>query len=107
MKTRPRPQPFRFGSSSIGLQICVFCVICGSTLLWSQSMSRAKTEYRYEKLTWPEITDGVELGRVCTRPCGAVEQPGPPLPLDVDLVCPGGVAKGAGQEIPDKLLVLP
>jgi creatinine amidohydrolase len=40
-------------------------------------------------------------------PCGAVEQHGPHLPLDVDLVCPTGIAAGAGREIPDKLLVLP
>ena len=37
-------------------------------------MSRAKTEYRYEKLTWPEINDAVDLGKVCIVPCGAVEQ---------------------------------
>ena len=70
-------------------------------------MSRAKTEWRYEKLTWPEINDAVDLGKVCVVPCGAVEQHGPHLPLDVDLVCPGGVARGAGQAIPDKMLVLP
>ena len=70
-------------------------------------MSRAKTEYRYEKLTWPEINDAVDLGKVCIVPCGAVEQHGPHLPLDVDLVCPGGIATGAGQAIPDKMLVLP
>ena len=69
--------------------------------------SRAKTEYRYEKLTWPEINDAVELGKVCIVPCGAVEQHGPHLPLDVDLVCPGGIAQGAGQALPDKILVLP
>src|SRR5256885_2065884 len=69
--------------------------------------SRAETEYRYEKLTWPEINDAVELGKVCILPCGAVEQHGPHLPLDVDLVCPQGVAHGAGKQIPDKLLVLP
>ena len=69
--------------------------------------SRAATEYRYEKLTWPEINDAVDLGKVCILPCGAVEQHGPHLPLDVDLVCPGGIAKGAGLEIPDKMLVLP
>jgi creatinine amidohydrolase/Fe(II)-dependent formamide hydrolase-like protein len=40
-------------------------------------------------------------------PCGAVEQHGPHLPLDVDLVCPVGIAAGAGREIPDKMLVLP
>jgi creatinine amidohydrolase len=69
--------------------------------------SRAKTEYRYEKLTWPEINDAVELGKVCILPCGAVEQHGHHLPLDVDLVCPGGIARGAGQALPDKILVLP
>ena len=69
--------------------------------------SRAKTEYRYEKLTWPEINDAIELGKVCVLPCGAVEQHGHHLPLDVDLVCPGGIAKGAGQALPEKILVLP
>ncbi len=69
--------------------------------------SRAETEYRYEKLTWLEINDAVELGKVCIVPCGAVEQHGPHLPLDVDLVCPLGVAHGAGRAVPDKILVLP
>src|SRR6516164_2802609 len=69
--------------------------------------SRAKTEYRYEKLTWPEINDAIELGKVCILPCGAVEQHGHHLPLDVDLVCPGGIARGAGQALADKILVLP
>ena len=71
------------------------------------AQSRAAREYRYEKLTWPEINDAVELGKVCIVPCGAVEQHGPHLPLDVDLVCPVGIARGAGQTIPDKVLVLP
>ncbi len=73
----------------------------------NSSQGRARTEYRYEKLTWPEINDAVELGKVCIVPCGAVEQHGPHLPLDVDLVCPTGIARGAGELIPDKLLVLP
>jgi creatinine amidohydrolase len=69
--------------------------------------SRAATEYRYEKLTWPEINDAVEMQKVCIIPCGSVEQHGPHLPLDVDIVCPTGIAYGAGREIPDKILVLP
>ncbi|MEX0702279.1 MAG: creatininase family protein [Planctomycetales bacterium] len=69
--------------------------------------SRAATEYRYEKLTWPEINDAVEMEKVCIVPCGAVEQHGPHLPLDVDLVCPTGVAFGAGREAPEAILVLP
>ena len=69
--------------------------------------SRALTEYRYEKLTWPEINEAIELNQVCIVPCGAVEQHGPHLPLDVDLMCPSSIARGVGQQMPDKLLVLP
>src|SRR5260370_5876146 len=69
--------------------------------------SRAATEYRYEKLTWPDINDAVDLGKVCVVLCGAVEQHGPHLPLDVDIVCPQGIAYGTGRAVPDKLLVLP
>ena len=56
--------------------------------------SKAESEYRYEKLTWPEINDAVELGKVCILPCGAVEQHGPHLPLDVDVICPTEIARG-------------
>src|ERR1700675_5019300 len=69
--------------------------------------SRALREYRYEKLTWPEINDAVELGKVCILPCGAVEQHGPHLPLDVDVICPTEIARGAGRIIPEKTLLLP
>ncbi len=68
---------------------------------------RARDEYRYEKLTWPEIDDAVEIGKVCVVPCGSVEQHGAHLPLDVDIVCPTEIARGAGRSIPDKMLVLP
>ncbi len=69
--------------------------------------SRAATEWRYEKLTWPEINDAIEMRKVCIIPCGAVEQHGPHLPLDVDLMCPGGIARGVGEAMRDKVLVLP
>src|SRR4029077_7327915 len=69
--------------------------------------TRAATEYRYEKLTWPEINDAIELGKVCIVPCGAVEQHGPHLPLDVDLICPTEIARGAGRQLPAKILCLP
>ena len=67
----------------------------------------ATTTHRYEKLTWPDVNDAVELGQVCIVPCGAVEQHGHHLPLDVDLVCPTGIADGAGRQIPNKMKVLP
>jgi creatinine amidohydrolase len=70
-------------------------------------MSRAATEFRYEKLTWPEINDAIEMRKVCIVPCGAVEQHGHHLPLDVDIVCPTGIAHGAGRIVPEQILVLP
>jgi creatinine amidohydrolase len=69
--------------------------------------SRAATEYRYEKLTWPEINEAIGMQKICIVPCGAVEQHGDHLPLDVDLMCPGGIARGVGQKLPGKVLVLP
>jgi creatinine amidohydrolase len=68
---------------------------------------RAAQEYRSEKLTWPESNDAIELGKVCIVPCGAVEQHGHHLPLDVDIVCPREIAYGAGRHLTDKILVLP
>ena len=70
-------------------------------------MSRAETEYRYAKLTWPDINDAVDLGKVCIVPCGAVEQHGPHLPLDVDVVCSTEVALGGARLDPKNALVLP
>jgi creatinine amidohydrolase len=70
-------------------------------------MSKARTEYRYEKLTWPEIDEAVGLGTVCIVPTGSVEQHAPHLPLDTDIVCPMAIATGAGRAAPDRLLVLP
>ena len=54
-----------------------------------------------------EINDAIALEKVCIVPCGAVEQHGHHLPLDVDLVCPTGVARATGEQIPEKMLVLP
>lgn len=65
------------------------------------------TEYRYEKLTWPEVNEAIARSPVCVLPIGCVEQHGPHLPLDVDVICPKGIADGAGREIPERMLVLP
>jgi creatinine amidohydrolase len=64
-------------------------------------------EYRYEKLTWPEVNEAVAAGKIPIVPCGAVEQHGPHLPLDVDMLLVTRVALGAGERLPEKILVLP
>lgn len=62
--------------------------------------------WRYEKLTWPEINEAVKQERVVICPVGSTEQHGPHLPLDVDVVCPCGVAAAAARQIPDQVLVM-
>ncbi len=67
-----------------------------------------KTEpWRYEKLTWPEINQAVAARKVVVVPVGSTEQHGPHLPLDVDVVCPTGVAHAAARLIPHEVLVMP
>ena len=63
--------------------------------------------WRYEKLTWPEINQAVKARKVVVVPIGSIEQHGPHLPLDVDVVCPLGVAHHAARLIPDRVLVMP
>jgi creatinine amidohydrolase len=63
--------------------------------------------WRYEKLTWPEINQAVTAGKVVVVPIGSTEQHGPHLPLDVDVVCPVGVACEAARLIPHEILVMP
>ena len=69
-------------------------------------MPRAEP-WRYEKLTWPEINDAIVAERVVVCPVGSTEQHGPHLPLDVDVVCPCGIAAAAARRIPEEVLVMP
>jgi creatinine amidohydrolase len=66
-----------------------------------------KRQFRYEKLTWPDIEEAVAMGKIPIVPCGAVEQHGPHLPLDVDMLLATSVALGAGEKSPEQILVLP
>ena len=63
--------------------------------------------YLYAKRTWPEINEDVKSQKVCIIPVGSIEQHGPHLPLDVDCVCPTGVALHAAELVPDRVLILP
>ena len=67
--------------------------------------SRAREEYRYEKLTWPEINDAVELEKVWRRPLrGAVEQHGHRSPARRRPRLPTrDRPRARGREVADKL----
>jgi creatinine amidohydrolase len=67
----------------------------------------AKTEYRYNRLTWPDINDAVRLEKVVILPTGSTEQHGRHLPLDVDVFLAESVCLEVGRRMPDQVLVLP
>ncbi len=43
-----------------------------------------KSEFRWEKLTWKEIEERLKVVDTAILPCGAIEQHGPHLPVDID-----------------------
>lgn len=61
----------------------------------------------YNKLTWPEMNDAIEMQKVVLLPTGATEQHGPHLPLDVDLFLAQSICLELARRAPDKVLVLP
>lgn len=63
--------------------------------------------YRYEHLTWPEINEAAEAGKVVLLPIGSTEQHGPHLPLDVDNFLATSVCLEAAKKSPRELLVMP
>jgi creatinine amidohydrolase len=67
----------------------------------------ARDEYRYNRLTWPEMNEAIAMQKVVILPTGSTEQHGPHLPLDVDLFLVETVCLEVGRRIPDRVLVLP
>lgn len=64
-------------------------------------------EYRYNRLTWPEVNAAVGAAKVVLLPTGSTEQHGPHLPLDTDVFLAESVCLEVGRRIPDRVLVLP
>ncbi len=64
-------------------------------------MSNAATEYRYNRLTWPEINEAIALQKLIILPTGSTEQHGHHLPLDVDVFLCESVCLEVGRRVPD------
>jgi creatinine amidohydrolase len=67
----------------------------------------AQTEYRYNRLTWPEMNDAIAAQKLVILPTASTEQHGPHLPLDVDLFLCESVCLEVGRRAADRVLVLP
>ena len=66
---------------------------------------KAREIFEYNKLTWPEMNDAIEMGKVVLLPTGSTEQHGAHLPLDTDLFLVESVCRELGRRAPDKVLV--
>lgn len=64
-------------------------------------------EYRYNRLTWPEMNAAIAAQKLVILPTGSTEQHGPHLPLDVDLFLCESVCLEVGRRAADRVLVLP
>lgn len=64
-------------------------------------------KHLYDELTWPEINEAVEAGKVVLLPVGSTEQHGPHLPLDTDNFLARSVCLHAAALAPRELLVMP
>jgi len=68
---------------------------------------RAASEYRYEKLTWPEINDAIDRAKSASCRAAPSSSMGRICHLTWISSAPAAIAKGAGQAMADKILVLP
>ncbi len=67
----------------------------------------ASTEYRYNRLTWPEMNDAIGMQKVVILPTGSTEQHGRHMPLDTDAFLTEAVCLEAGRRAAARVLVLP
>src|SRR5262249_33864376 len=67
----------------------------------------AAQEYRYNRLTWPEMNEAIAAQKLVILPTGSTEQHGRHLPLDVDVFLCESVCLEVGKRAPDRVLVLP
>jgi creatinine amidohydrolase len=66
-----------------------------------------KQPYLYEHMTWEEVNDAVRAGRVAVIPVGTIEDHGPHLPVDTDVVIASAFCERAARLAPDEIALLP
>jgi creatinine amidohydrolase len=59
--------------------------------------TETETEYRYNRLTWPEMNAAIARQPVVILPTGSTEQHGRHLPIDVDLLLCESICLEAGR----------
>jgi len=63
--------------------------------------------YRYGEMTWPEIRDAAAAGRVAVVPIATIEDHGPHLPVDTDLLLCNAACEAAVAQAADRAVLVP
>lgn len=63
-------------------------------------MGKAQSEYRYNRLTWPEMNEAIGMQKLILLPTGSTEQHGRHLPLDTDVFLSEEVCLEVGRRGP-------
>jgi creatinine amidohydrolase len=61
----------------------------------------------YDHLTWAEINEAAALKKMVVLPIGAIQQHGPHLPVDADMLIVTTLALAAAEQRPERVLVAP
>lgn len=64
-------------------------------------------KYLYEEMTWPEIKECADSGKIAIVPVGSVEDHGLHLPVITDNLIAESMCNEVGKRIPEKVVVLP
>ncbi|HVA32701.1 MAG TPA: creatininase family protein [Candidatus Baltobacteraceae bacterium] len=63
--------------------------------------------YRYGEMTWPQIKEAAAQRRVAVVPIATLEDHGPHLPVDTDLLLCCAVCEAAASRAPDRVVLVP
>lgn len=67
----------------------------------------AANGYFYEKMSWREIDAAAQAGRLALLPVATIEDHGPHLPVDTDVVIADAICRQTAERIPDEVVLLP
>lgn len=73
----------------------------------SSKRPSVQEQIHYDHLTWPEINEAVALRKMVVLPIGAIQQHGPHLPVDADMLIVTTLALAAAAQRPERVLVAP
>ena len=66
-----------------------------------------RAKYRYGEMTWPEIREAATERRVAVVPIATIEDHGPHLPVDTDLVLCNAACEDAVSRVSDRAVLVP